>query len=303
MMKKFLYKYKNGNAITTIFDDGTKITETPDDEFDFKFPENFDFKITNCCPYQCEFCHENSIPKGKHAKLKELKFLESLHAGTECAIGGGSVTSHPDLLWLLQFFKEHNVIANITINQRELESKEEFIQNLIDEKLVYGIGISFTKPSEILAEFIKKNKNCVIHLIAGIHTKEDLDWLSTQNAKILILGYKDLRRGADLKKNNSEAIEKKINFMKENIIKEYYRFFKTISFDNLALEQLNVKSQVPEETWEAYYQGEDGTRTMYIDGVNEEYAISSTSKIRYPIKKDDTINSMFNVIKEAKCQN
>ena len=44
---KILGSYKNGNFRTAIFEDGTKIRETNDDEFQAAFAENMDIKITN----------------------------------------------------------------------------------------------------------------------------------------------------------------------------------------------------------------------------------------------------------------
>ena len=42
-----LGRYKNGNFVTTILSDGTKIRETKDDEFIPSFAENMDIKICN----------------------------------------------------------------------------------------------------------------------------------------------------------------------------------------------------------------------------------------------------------------
>ena len=48
--------------------------------------------------------------------------------------------------------------------------------------------------------------------------------------------------------------------------------FKVLSFDNLALEQLNIKKYVSPEDWKTHYMGDDGSFTMYIDLVKEEFA-------------------------------
>lgn len=44
---ELLGRYKNGNFVTTILGDGTKIRETKDDEFIPSFAENMDVKICN----------------------------------------------------------------------------------------------------------------------------------------------------------------------------------------------------------------------------------------------------------------
>ena len=76
--------------------------------------------------------------------------------------------------------------------------------------------------------------------------------------------------------------------------------FKCMSFDNLALEQLDVKSVIPKDAYDEMFMGNDGEGTMYIDLVSKEFAVSSTSKIRYPIQSK--ITSMFNRIKVKNTQ-
>ena len=91
-----------------------------------------------------------------------------------------------------------------------------------------------------------------------------------------------------------QDIEDKINWLKENLSK-YMSKFKVVSFDNRALEQLDVKNVITEEQWNEFYQGDDGTMTMYIDGVKQQFAKTSTSPTRYDLK--DNIDDMFGVIK------
>jgi hypothetical protein len=48
-----------------------------------------------------------------------------------------------------------------------------------------------------------------------------------------------------------------------------------ISFDNLAIEQLNLFSKISSEIRKATYQGDDFTHTMYIDAVEQTFAPTS----------------------------
>ena len=50
-----------------------------------------------------------------------------------------------------------------------------------------------------------------------------------------------------------------------------------VSFDNLAIEQLDVRGWVMSATWETHYLGADDSHTLYIDAVRMEYAESSVS--------------------------
>lgn len=295
---RLLNEYKNGNATVQIFEDGTRITEWPDDEkINLDFPLSIDFKITNWCDQMCPMCHEMSNPEGKHGDIMNLDFIDSLKAGTEIAIGGGKVTSHPQLKEFLQKLKKQGVIPSITVHQNEFVDKVGLINELIDENLIYGIGVSFLKPFDLLWKAVGDNDNAVVHLIAGIHGKDVFDYLSQFNCKILILGYKNWGRGANLLKNENfnKDIQNKINWLKENLSR-YMSKFKVISFDNLALKQLDVKNNLTEEQWKEFYQGDDGIMTMYVDGVKQEFAKTSTSPTRYNLLNN--IDDMFKVIKE-----
>ena len=99
---KMLGCYKNGNYLTTIWDDGTKVRETEEDEFIPSFAENMDIKITDYCDMGCPYSHEGSSKNGKHADIMTATFIDSLHPFQELAIGGGDITSHPDLIPFLE---------------------------------------------------------------------------------------------------------------------------------------------------------------------------------------------------------
>ena len=89
-------------------------------------------------------------------------------------------------------------------------------------------------------------------------------------------------------------IDDKINWLKENLSK-YLDKFKVVSFDNLAIKQLEVKNILSNDEWQEFYQGDDGTMTMYVDGVKQQFARTSTAPDRYELK--DNIDDMFEVIK------
>ena len=296
---KLLNKYEDGNVKVEIFDNGTRIIDIPDDEKpNLEFPLSMDFKITNWCDQMCPMCHEQSNPEGKHGDIMNLKFIDSLQAGTEIAIGGGKVTSHPQLKEFLQKLKHIGVLPSITVHQNEFVEHIDFINELIEEDLIYGLGVSYLKPYDLMWKSVAENENAVVHLIAGIHGKDVFDYLSQFKCKILILGYKDWGRGANLLRNEktNKEIHDKIEWLKKNLSK-YMKKFKVVSFDNRALEQLEVKNILTDEEWQSFYQGDDGTMTMYVDGVKEEFAKTSTSADRYALLDD--IKDMFDIIKKS----
>ena len=289
-----LEEYINGNVNVAIYDNGTRVCYNDLDYFDFEFPLSIDCKITNRCKIGCSFCHENSTKDGKHGDIMDAKFVDTLHAGTELAIGGGSITEHPDLYQFLQKLKERKVIANITVSQREYQEKFDFISQLITEDLVHGIGISFSSFNDVFWNKVLTNNNVVVHLIAGVHGKDVFDYLINKNAKILVLGYKDFGRGHNLLEKASAIIEIQKEWLK-NALPYYFGQANLLSFDNLALKQLEVEKHFTTEEWEKLYQGDDGTCSMYIDLVNKKFAKNSTSTIRYDLL--DNIKDMFEVVK------
>lgn len=293
---KLIAKYTNGNVTTSIFDDGTKIRETMDDEFYPDYTENMDIKICNRCSMNCPMCHEGSTKDGKLADIMNEKFVNTLHPFQEVALGGGNVLEHPDLVPFLKKLKRMNVITNITLNQKHFEDSFDFVKSLIDRKLVYGLGISLVSPTDDFMDKVSKIPNAVIHVINGIVSERDIESLSNKNLKLLILGYKMIRRGKEYFDSDYKSIQMKQLWLKNNLPKVLEKF-SVVSFDNLAIDQLDVKSLLTQKQWDEFYAGDDGTNTYYIDMVERKFARSSTAPFDKRYDLMDSVNDMFNVIK------
>lgn len=292
---ELLGRYKNGNFFTTILSDGTKIRETEDDEFIPDHAENMDIKITNYCDMGCPFCHEGSTTDGKFGDILNEKFINTLHPCQEVALGGGDATSHPDLIPFLQKLKDRKIIVNMTVNQIHFEKKQELIRKLVDEKLIYGLGVSLVNPTEKFIELIKQYPNAVIHVINGVLKPSDVEALENNNLKMLILGYKHLRRGDDFYLEDHENIVVKQNWLYENLA-DIIEKFKVVSFDNLAIDQLNVRRLMSDDEWNEFYMGDDGTMTYYIDMVERKFARSSTAAFDKRYDLLDSVDDMFQKI-------
>lgn len=287
--------YKNGNFITKIFSDGTKVRETEDNDFRPAYAENMDVKITNFCDIGCPFCHEGSTTDGKFGNILNEKFIDTLHPYQEVALGGGDATSHPDLIPFLHKLKERKVIANMTVNQIHFEKKQDLIKQLVDERLIYGLGVSLVNPTEQFIELISQYPNAVIHVINGILKPSDLEVLVDKNLKMLILGYKRLRRGNDWIREDHENIMTKQMWLHDNL-DEIIKQFKVVSFDNLAIEQLNVRRLMSDEDWNEFYMGDDGAMTYYIDMVERKFARSSTADFDKRYELMNSVDDMFKKI-------
>ena len=292
-----LGEYDNGNYHVTIYEDGTKVRETFDEnatEFIAEYPECMDVKITNRCGKNCSFCHENSTLDGEHGEILTAKFWDTLKPYTEIAIGGGDPLSHPDLVTFLIKLKNLKLIPNMTVNQTHFMQNWALLKFLCEEKLIYGLGVSLVEPTEDFIEKIKEFPNAVIHIINGVVKKEQLAKLVNNDLKVLILGYKEFRRGITYLEEHLVQVE--MNKMAlYDYLPDMLNEFKVVSFDNLALEQLEVKRLLTEEEWNEFYMGNDGKYTMYIDLVKEQFALCSVAEERFDLLDD--IKPMFDKVK------
>jgi hypothetical protein len=288
-------KYINGNTSVTILNDGTKIREY-DGIPNIWHPESIDVKITDYCDMGCSFCHESSTKSGKHSDLVELfNVFKDLPAGVELAIGGGNPLSHPDLIPFLESIRDQGLIANITINQGHLKVYQKLLVFLIKDELVKGVGISINSNNfTYIKPLLEISDNIVYHLIAGINKVEVVDELiKLGKCKILLLGYKKF--GFGIKYHNSEV---------DKLIKQWYmylpRYFGkcTLSFDNLAIEQLNIKRLFTKSGWDDFYMGDDFCFTMYMDMVKQQYAPTSRNGDRHSFS-NNTLIEYFNKNKKT----
>lgn len=296
-MNNVLGKYTNGNYTVTIFSDGTKIREAEADVFIPAFAENCDVKITDYCDGNCPYCYEGCSIEGKHADLLSQKWIDTLHPYTELALNGNDL-SHPQLIPFFKKLKEKKIITNLTVNQQHFMKNLDKLHKMTDEKLIYGLGVSLVNADREFINEIKKFPNAVVHTINGILDTLDIFNLSYHNIKLLILGYKELNRGNDYIKEHTNAVKLNQHVLKvllPKLIKN--KNFSVISFDNLAIEQLDVKNLMSEKDWEEFYMGDDGQFTFYIDMVNKTFSKNSISSQaeRKPIL--DSVDLMFNVIR------
>lgn len=274
---KQVVKYSNGNTTVTILSDGTKIREYESIPV-ILHPESIDVKITDYCDMGCAYCHESSTTKGVHGDLTRLlDIIQELPAGVELAIGGGNPLAHPHLITFLQALKNRGIIANLTVNQGHLKTYQDMLVYLIKDELVKGVGISITSNNfKYLTPLIAITDNIVYHVIAGVNSVRQIEKLiELGNCKVLVLGYKIFGFGIDY---HSKEVD--------NEITSWYKYLPrlvgkcTLSFDNLAIEQLNIQRLFTHDGWNKFYMGDDFCFTMYIDAVKQQYAPTSRNSNR-----------------------
>lgn len=301
-------QYWDGNGFCELNkNDGTMITTVlTDEDFDAEYPLNCDMNISLRCENGCAFCYEGCTRDGKQADIIKYlndknSFLYSLHEGTELALNGNEPL-HPDLFELLKFCKERNIFANLTVNENTLIKHKAQLVEWLEERYIHGIGVSPTNYSDEMLEFMQTHPTAVVHTIAGITTKAQYEKMMDKDIKILILGYKTFGKGVDFKEKHMQSINNNILELKENV-RDFVNHFKVVSFDNLAIEQLDPKSFLTEKEWNTFYRGDDGHHTLYIDLVNETFAKNSVQARthHYPIQSD--IRDMLKTIKSEVSHN
>lgn len=245
------------------------------------------------------FCHEKSNTHGLHGDIDlGLEIFSDLPPGVELAIGGGATQKHPSIKRFLRGLKNLNLIPNITVNQFHFEEDFGIISELVFDKYIYGMGVSFIRAESLnkVKEIWRDYNDLVFHLILGVHTLDDLDFIlknAPRQSKVLLLGYKQFGNGVNFYKNHNTEIDKNIY----NWFTKLYTYFRRddliLSFDNLAIEQLKMRRFFPNSEWTRFYQGADGgpdMGSMYVDLVKKEYSYSSRDNRRFSIIQNNAID-------------
>lgn len=276
-------RYKNGNADVWLdLQDGTRIIEYPDYQgLILETPLNIDIRVSTQCPYgydkntkqsTCAFCHESALVDGQECHygiLQQVLMDAKLPRGTEIALGVNQVTD--DLIQFVKNLWKLGLVVNITMNERYIL---EFSDTRLKEMMpyVFGLGISYRSLQGCLSlpDWIAEYPHTVIHVINGIDDFDDIKELGIKYRKLLVLGEKDF--GFNRGKVNLDTPRHKQ--WKTNIM-QLTEIFDIVSFDNLGLQQLEIRGKITTEEYKSFYQGE---HSMYINAVEQYFAPSSRTR-------------------------
>lgn len=295
---KVIGQYNNGNYSVIILSDGTKIRYDINDNsgtFRPEYPESIDLCITKKCDVGCPFCYENCHPLGEHANYADMskwKMWDDIRPYTEIAMNGNDM-DFPDMLKFLEMLKEKKCIPNITVNLQQFIKNVDTIRTFQNHGLFYGIGISLGEVDKLTSYDIQQLrialtndiKNVVFHIVLGLTTYESLtNFINTFNTtlntyksnpiKILFLGYKKVGRGILYHDVIGKAVDDNIHDIEAHL-DELYKACDTVSFDNLAVTQLQLENKFDAAEWQMKYMGDDGRFSMYIDAVSKTFAKNS----------------------------
>ena len=285
---RIIQKCKNGDTDYTLFDNGTRILDNHKNApFNLEWPVSIDLNISNYCERGCPFCYQNCTREGKSADLNKIKSL--LHPFMEVAINfnmGYNIDT--SVIDFLEYCRKNNIIVNATINQDDLLTRKEEIMELQDRDLIHGLGISVTSITPDYLPNFDGLKNVVFHVIAGLINPEYLEILLSKS--VLILGYKQKGRAEHNDVPNMTNLKQWLTENLDNTVG-------TLCFDNLAIKQLGIKDMIPDYVWQECYQGDEGTISMYINGVDLTFAVNSFTDKTHPIG-DYNIEEMFNIVRK-----
>lgn len=109
-----LFDRATGNKIRMRFGKPDELNVVPEKA---SAPELVDIKITDHCPFACNFCYQDSTVAGGHAKSSDIYHIaQSLSRLRvfEVAIGGGEPTMHPQFVNILTTFRNNHIVPNFT---------------------------------------------------------------------------------------------------------------------------------------------------------------------------------------------
>lgn len=290
-----IFDQTNGNKIRMTFKE--KPQEVNIDKS--SAPELVDMKITEYCPFGCDFCYESSTTKGRHASIQNIYRIA--HALSELevfevALGGGEPTLHPEFKQIIKILREHGMVPNFTTRNIHIFDDFDMLKTVIDN--CGAIAVSVQNPKEVEELAAKLMNNCMhgvaqyrekpikinVHIVLG--TMDEFTFRQTINAcktfhlQPTILGYKNYGFG--------------INYKPEPYKDWFVQWMKnvnergdiSVSVDTLVIqefkEELNDIGISP-----LLYTDKDGAFSCYIDAVQMTMAACSYTDEKYPFDKDE----------------
>lgn len=288
-------KINNDAIILFNSTNGNKIRLTKDNKSYDKSstPELVDVKITDYCPYGCEFCYQGSTKEGNHASLESIeKIFQTLQrAGTfEVAIGGGEPTKHPEFKEIIEMAAQYDIVPNFTTFGVDW-LKDDQLLNVLGNH-IGGVGVSVhsiddvNKVKKIFDCFRQHNRlwqqagKLLAQHVVGTHditeTANIIRAFVDADMPMLLLGYKEEGFGANFTKYDLSDLPLVIKLMSGSEADIENRRF-DLSVDTAFLEQfpnfvdvLNIPSVL--------YTKYEGKFSCYIDAVTGKMGPSSYCK-------------------------
>jgi len=200
-----LFNRHTGMKMRVSFEDGTPLYSAA--------PELVDVKLTDACPFGCDFCYMDSRPEGKHAELSDVLLVAERLAEAqvfEVALGGGEPTLHPDFLEIVDAFRSRGVVPNFTTKNLAWLRDPKTVAFLKERIGSFAYSAQSAKEVEKLAALLEEcewkwdswgtRNRPTVHVVMGTVPREEfvaiLELVKEKGLGITLLGYKRVGRGS-----------------------------------------------------------------------------------------------------------
>ena len=266
-----LYNHKSGNRAIFSFEDNPN-------EYKPTNPLLVDFKITDYCSQNCDFCYMGSSIAGKHMEFNR-KILNSILDSKifEVALGGGEPTEHPDFYNIISYLVAGGIVVNFSTKNIEWFDHPIEVNKVLNKIGAFAFSVQTVEEIDKIYNKMNKYKydlnKLSIQIIPDVLTKNKLKAMFKKcyehNIPITLLGFKTVARGCSFERTGNESAW--VSVLKECVIDNIYP---TISVDTTIAAK--TEDLLKKEGINKYlYHIHEGIYSMYIDGVENKCGPSS----------------------------
>lgn len=170
-------------------------------------PELVDLKITDRCPFRCEYCYQGSTPGGKENNGSLFEIEEALQELQvfEVAIGGGEPTLVPDFEKILVNFRDRGIVPNFTTRNLAWLHDPQKRAEILDNCGMFAFSVdqleAITSLAQILDCYGVVHQKASVQIVLG--TVRNLSGFLERAAKhelqVTLLGYKTTGFGSNFR--------------------------------------------------------------------------------------------------------
>lgn len=272
-----LYNPHTGGKMRLAFDGTTPMGKST-------YPELVDLKITDACPFGCEFCYQSSTVSGKdmdHRSVWSIMAALGSMQVFEVAIGGGEPTMSRAFVSALREARVNGITPNFTTRSLAWLKDETLVANVAKYAGSFAFSVHDVTDIEKLyvrwsavKPFFPSEFKPTVQCVLGVVPLSDLPGIVEACAKygfrLTLLGYKTVGMGAHVTPRPYETWPRVLKALAE----EKHVRMPMIAIDTaLAAESEALMQQIGIPDWS--YHVREGAHSMYIDGVTSRVGPSS----------------------------
>lgn len=294
-----LFSRKTGAKVRIRFNEGPPLPEHVANLPSTR-PSLVDVKITDKCPFKCEYCYQASLPTGQHAPLERIAEIARELGDArvlEVALGGGEPTLHPYFIEILELFSQSGIVPNFTTRNLAWLKNPEKARRITKLTGSFAVSVDSLAEAEKVwtqwKDYIDKNKEdnhrdavtqlsfqVVVGAVSIDEIKKIMEWSTNDEnfwngPSITLLGYKDVGFGSSWREDKEDVITAQAEWvdMIQELGEQQYNVQK-IRIDTALAESAKEKLQAI-GVGDRVFHTLEGTTSMYIDAVAETMAPSS----------------------------